>query len=107
MWLNTFNPEAATAVGTLATAPATGLLHGQTSGWQLINPGEERAQPGMEISAADWTIAAGDTLDIEFAIKGGANWTDQGFEVIVEVLNESGVLVNDGANGQNNASRWL
>ena len=107
VWLNTFNPEAATAVGTLATAPATGLLHGQTSGWQLINPGEERAQPGMEISAADWTIAAGDTLDIEFAIKGGANWTDQGFEVIVEVLNESGVLVNDGANGQNNASRWL
>lgn len=107
VWVNSFSPEADAAVGTLATAPATGLLHGQTSGWQLINPGEERAQPGMEIAAADWTIAAGDTLDIEFAVKGGANWTNQGFEVIVEVFNENGVLVNDGANGQNVASRWL
>jgi len=106
-WVNSFSPEGDTAVGTFDTAPATGLLHGQTSGWQLINDGEERAQPGIEIPATDWTLAAGDTLDIEFAIKGGTNWTNENFEVIVEVLDEFGTLVNDGLNGQNNASRWL
>jgi len=106
-WISSFSPEGENIVATLDQSPATGLLHGQTSGWQLINDGEQRVQPALEISASDWMIHAGDTLDIEFAIQGGTNWTNENFEVIVEVLDENGQLVNDGVHGQNNAPRWL
>lgn len=106
IWQSAFSPEGDSVIGTLATAPATGLLHGQTSGFVLAVEGEERGQPVQEFSLAEWTIASGDTFTIEFSAKGGANWDNTNAQVIVEVRDEFGGQVQDPVNGAGNPDRW-
>ena len=109
VWVSPFSPEGDSTVITLDGAPATGLLHAQASGFNLSAPGalEDRVMPAVDIPLTDWTIAAGDSLTIEFSAKSGTNWEGANIQIIVEVLNENGEFVFDMANGATGiGSRW-
>ena len=109
-WVSAFSPEGDTFAGTLATSPASGLLHGQASGFVITDAGavppEERTQPGQFFELAEWTLDAGDTFDIEFSAMGGSGFTGNNLQVIIEVLDDFGNLVGDPLNGAGEAPRW-
>ena len=109
-WISAFSPEGDTVSGTLSSSPATGLFHGQASGFVITNaaadPPEARTQPGQFFDLAEWTLDAGDTFDIEFSAMGGAGFTGNNLAVIVEVLDDFGTLIGDPINGVGEAPRW-
>ncbi|MDB4353982.1 hypothetical protein N9Z02_01625 [Akkermansiaceae bacterium] len=106
-WVSAFSPEGDSVVGTLSTSPATGLLHGQTSGFVADLPEDERAQIMQVIPMADWTLEAGDSFEIGFSAKGGTNYAGQGLQVIVEVIDANGLLIGDPTNGQGGVASRL
>ncbi|MDB4381622.1 hypothetical protein N9Z40_01905, partial [Akkermansiaceae bacterium] len=99
IWVSAFSPEGDSVAATLSTSPATGLLHGQTSGFLVDVEGDERAQIMQVIPLSDWTLEAGDSFDISFSAKFGAGFTGGNLQIIVEVLDANGVLINDPVNG--------
>jgi len=85
----------------LANNPKTGSLHGVTSGWN--NTGL-RSQLSQVIPAADWTIQATDSFQLNFYLRSGANLDalDDKFDeaqLIIDVVNSNGnpVLHNGSA----------
>jgi hypothetical protein len=99
-WVAPFSPEADGVTCTLNLSPATGELHGQASGFVLVEAGEERAHPSQAFDFTEWTVAAGDSFDIEVSAMAGFNFDNQGMQMIVEIINANGAFVNDPKNGE-------
>jgi hypothetical protein len=101
-WISSFSPEGDSVAGTLSTSPATGSFHGQSSGFVVTDPAavpaEERTQPAVLLELAEWTLAAGDTFDIEFSAMGGTGFDGNNLQVIVEIIDEFGGLISDPLN---------
>lgn len=104
-WISRFSPEGDTAPLTLNANPATGNLHGISNGFGGTG---DRAHPTQFYTLDEWTLEEGDTIEVEFTWKNELNFTPGDLaQVIIEVFDANGSLVDDPASNPAFGSRML